>query len=133
VYVTLHCVTLQLVCTLVILNEWNLKVNTEKVIAGFDACVACDCYLAFLFIANKQSVREFLHQDMLVLWHHSDRARTQQQPATTATAASAATITTTRSSDSSRSTDSSAKCSNPAATDTAAVEQASTILSQEVL
>jgi hypothetical protein len=101
-----------------------------KVIADSDAYVECNCYLAFLLIANKQSVREFLHQDMLVPWHHSDRARTQQQPATTTTA-TAATAITTSSSTSSKSSESS-KCSIPAATGSTAIEQAYTSLSQEV-
>jgi hypothetical protein len=98
-----------------------------KVIAD---SVACDCYLAFLLIANKQSVREFLHQDMLVPWHHSDRARTQQQPATTTTA-TAATTTTTSSSSSSKSSES-WKCSIPAATGSTATEHAYTSSSLKV-
>jgi hypothetical protein len=91
-----------------------------KGIADSDACVECHCYLAFLLVAKKQSVREFLHQDMLVPWHHSDRARTQHQQPTTAAAA-----TTTSSSTSSQSSESS-KCSIPA------TEQAYTSLSPEV-
>jgi hypothetical protein len=83
-------------------------------------------------VDNPQSVREFSHQDMLVPWHHSDRARTQQQSLTTTTTTAAiATATTTSSSASSKSTDSSGGRAT-AATDVTVTEQTGTGLLQEV-